>query len=274
MHTMLAPPHFGEKGCLQWRSIATPLVELKKVLADYNTSSLLWRTRKQSDQKENRVDDAPQSIHGLRLHRICTESLTTVVVLGAIIGEMIRKQKHAQTATPLAAAAADDDDRCCCHYYDLHCDGTKFTKQHHAFAKQVSTIGKPRQTSVQPPHNPPPPPPPHIDRRLRNFPQRSPKKIVMRKGKEHRGTAIVIVLERQREHKNKAIKHATIQEGQEENKPRADTKKPRRTKPAKPLVELLVLCYGRPQRRRKRGDFWRRSRCCCPAAATAANEKS
>jgi hypothetical protein len=114
MHTMLAPPHFGKKGCLQWRSIATPLVELKKVLADYNTSSLLWRTRKQSDQKENRVDDAPQSIHGLRLHRICTESLTTVVVLGAIIGEMIRKKKHAQTATPLAAAA-DDDDRCCCH---------------------------------------------------------------------------------------------------------------------------------------------------------------
>jgi hypothetical protein len=107
MHTMLAPPHFGKK-CLQWRSIATPLVELKKVLADYNTSSLLWRTRKQSDQKENRVDDAPQSIHGLRLHRICTESLTTVVVLGAIIGEMIRKQKHAQTATPLAAAAAAD----------------------------------------------------------------------------------------------------------------------------------------------------------------------
>ncbi|CAK9200664.1 unnamed protein product [Sphagnum troendelagicum] len=90
----------------------------KKVLADYNTSSLLGRTRKQSDQKENRVDDAPQSIHGLRLHRICTESLTAVVMIGAIIGEMITKQKHAQTATPLAAA--DDDDRCCCHYFDLH----------------------------------------------------------------------------------------------------------------------------------------------------------
>lgn len=270
MHTMLAPPHFGKKGCLQWRSIATPLVELKKVLADYNTSSLLWRTRKQSDQKENRVDDAPQSIHGLRLHRICTESLTAVVMIGAIIGEMIRKQKHAQTATPLAAA--DDDDRCCCHYYDLHCDGTKFTKQQHAFGKQVWTIGKPRQTSVQPPHNPPPPPP-HIDRRLQNFPQRSPKKIVMRKGKEHRGTAIVIVLEQQRENKNKASKHARSKKVRKKPNQEPTQKKPRRTKPATPLVELLELCYGRPQRRLKRGDFWRRSRCCCPAAA-AANEKS
>jgi len=191
-------------------------------------------------------------------------------MIGAIIGEMIRKQKHAQTATPLAAA--DDDDRCCCHYYDLHCDGTKFTKQQHAFGKQVWTIGKPRQTSVQPPHNPPPPPP-HIDRRLQNFPQRSPKKIVMRKGKEHRGTAIVIVLEQQRENKNKASKHARSKKVRKKPNQEPTQKKPRRTKPATPLVELLELCYGRPQRRLKRGDFWRRSRCCCPAAA-AANEKS
>ncbi|CAK9200551.1 unnamed protein product [Sphagnum troendelagicum] len=138
---------------------------------------------------------------------------------------MIRKQKHAQTATPLAAA--DDDDRCCCHYYDLHCDGTKFTKQQHAFGKQVSTIGKPRQTSVQPPHNPPPP---HIDRRLQNFPQRLPKKIVMRKGKEHRGTAIVIVLEQQREKQKQSKQACPIQEGQEETKPRADTKKTTKNK--------------------------------------------